>query len=175
MYNKNQQQLNDLYMKQCFNLYPHTNMYPGFYASTLENGNANNTGFMRLNIVRQSDKAPVPNSTITIYVTDGMRRDVPIMHLITTINPIRIELPMAYELGTQIVGPEYGFSTYNLRVDAFGYFATNLYNIRLFPNTTSDYEINMIEVSQLGAVPDIEERIDIPPHPRDVIDGEAIN
>ncbi len=174
MYNKYQQQLNDLYMKQYFNLYPLRNIHSSYYANVQESGNYNNAGFMRLNIVRDSDKAPVPNATITIYVTDGISRDVPIMHLITTINPIRIELPMAYDLGTQIVGPEYDFSTYNLRVDAFGYFSTNVYNIRLFPNTTSDFEINMVEISQLGGVPDIEERIDIPPHPRDVINGEEI-
>lgn len=174
MYNKYQQELSDLYMKQYFNIYPLRNIHSSYYANVQKSENYNNAGFMRLNIVRDRDKAPVPNATITIYVTDGISRDVPIMHLITTINPIRLELPMAYELGTQIVGPEYDFSTYNLRVDAFGYFSTNVYNIRLFPNTTSDFEINMVEVSQRRSVPDIEERIDIPPHPRDVINSETI-
>ena len=55
-------------------------------------------------------------------------------------NKTQYELPMANELGTQIAGPEYNFSTYNLRVDAFGYYARNIYNIRLFPNTTTDFD-----------------------------------
>lgn len=173
MNNKNQQQLINLYMEQCFNSYDSRNIYPKRYVNMLEN--TSDTGFIRLNIVRQSDKAPVPNATITIYVTRGTERDIPIMHLITTINPIRIELPIAYNLGTQIAGPEYGFSTYNLRVDAFGYFATSVYNIRLFPGTTTDFEINMISISQLEGVPSIEERTDIPPHLRDELNGENSN
>lgn len=171
MNNKYQQQLVDLYMKQCGSLSPTRNIYPSYYVNMLENRNTINTGFIRLNIVTLGDKTPVSNATITIYVTDGMRRDIPIMHIITTINPIRLELPMANELGTQLIGPEYDFSTYNLRVDAFGYFATNVYNIRLFPNTTTDFEISMVPISQPEGVPSIEERTDIPPHLRDEING----
>lgn len=172
MYNTNQKQLIDSYIKQCYNLYSSRNIYPDHYVSMLEN--SNKTGFIRLNIVSQSDYAPVPNATITIYVTRGTQRDIPIMHLITTINPVRIELPIAYNLGTQIVGPEYDFSTYNLRVDAFGYFASNIYNIRLFPDVTSDFEIIMIPISQLEEVPNIEERLNIPPHPRDILNGQNL-
>lgn len=165
MDNRYQQQLMNIHMKKDGNLYPNNNI------NMLENMSMNNTGFMRLNIVKQSDKTPVTNATITIYVTDGMQRDIPVMHLITTINPIRIELPMANELGTKITGPEYNFSTYNLRVDAFGYIARNIYNIRLFPNTTSSYEIGLQTVTDLEAQPLIEERLDLPPHPRDLIEG----
>lgn len=169
MYNENQKQLNDFYMKKLESLYPSRNLYPNLYVNMLETTNSNmyNTGFMRLNIIKSSDKTPVSNATITIYVTDGLQRDIPVMHLITTINPIRIELPMANDLGTQIVGPEYDFSTYNLRVDAFGYFARNIYNIRLFPGVTTDFEIELVLVRQIEAQPLIEERLDIPPHPRD--------
>jgi hypothetical protein len=165
MRNMYQQQLIDFYMKQCNNLNSSRTLYPNQYVNVLEN--TNNTGFMRLNIINYSDKTPVTNATITIYVTDGQQRDIPVMHLITTINPIRIELPMANELGTQIAGPEYNFSTYNLRVDAFGYYARNIYNIRLFPNTTTDFEIDLVPTSYLEAQPLIEERFDIPPHLRD--------
>lgn len=166
MYNINQQLLHDLYLKQYSNPY---------YANALEvrdiNTFTNNSGFMRLHIINQIDKTPVTNATITIYVTDGSDRDIPIIHLITTLNPVRIELPMAYELGTQILGPEYSFSTYNVRVDAFGYFSNNIYDIRLFPNITADFELNMIPIRQLSAQPLIEERIDLPPHPRDAIEN----
>lgn len=166
MKNSYQQQLLELYMKQCGNLYPSQHIYPGQYVNM--SGISNNTGFLRLNIHDQVEGTRIPNATITIYVTDGTNRDIPIMHLITTINPIRIELPMAYEIGTQIVGPEYSFSTYNLRVDAFGYFANNVYGIRLFPNITTDYEIGLIPVSYIQEPPvKLEERLDMPPHPRD--------
>lgn len=166
MKNMYQQQLIDYYMKQYKNINFLQNACPSQYVSMLEV--TNNTGFIRLNIINQTDKTPVSNATVTIYVTDGMQRDIPVMHLITTINPIRIELPMANDLGTLIAGPEYDFSTYNIRVDAFGYLSRNIYNVRLFPNTTSYFEIDLIPVTQLQVQPLIEERFNIPPHPRDV-------
>ncbi len=143
------------------------NIYPYNLAYKLET--SGQTGFIKINIVNQKGGEHIPNATITVYVTDGMRRDVPIMHLITSINPIRIELPIAYKLGTQLMGPEYSFSTYNLRVDAFGYFANEVYNIRIFPDTTISFDIEMISISQMKMVPALEERTDIPPHPRDLL------
>lgn len=94
-------------------------------------------------------KKPIPYATIIVYVTNGPQRDIPIMHLVTTLNPVRINLPMANELGTQILGPEYQFSTYNISIDVFGYFTRMIYNIRLFPNTTTDFVIEMITILKL--------------------------
>lgn len=161
-----QRQLIDYYINQCSTSY-YTKTINSNNFSILESTSDN--GFIRINVINQRGETPVANATITIYVTDGAERDIPIMHLITTINPIRIELPMAYELGTQIVGPEYNFSTYNIRVDAFGFFANMVYNIRLFHNTTTDFDIIMTPITPIEREPIIEERIDIPPHPRDEI------
>lgn len=125
------------------------------------------TGLIRLNIIDQVTKKEIPNSTITFYVTDGPDRDIPIIHIVTILNPIRIELPMANDLGTKIVGPEYAFSTYNLSVNVFGYFTNYIYNVRLFPDVTTDFTVEMIPVTQPQMTPIIEERTEIPPHPRD--------
>ncbi len=173
MNNKNHQQLNEAYMKQYLKLYPMRSIYPSYYLNMLESSNSSSNGFIKISIIDKSDNSTVSNAAITIYVTDGSNRNVPVIHLITTINPIKIELPMANELGTKIVGPEYNFSTYDLRIDAFGYFSYNMYNIRLFPNTTTDVEIGLIKVSQPQEEPYIEERINIPPHPRDEINNRV--
>ncbi|WP_313343196.1 hypothetical protein [Sedimentibacter sp.] len=153
-------------MKQCNNLYSPYNILPKQYVCILEN--SKEYAFLRLNIFTQNGETEISNFGVTIYVTDGMQRDIPIMYLISTLNPLRIELPVLYELGTQIQGPEYNFSTYNIRVEAFGYFANIIYNIRLFSNTTTDFYIEMIPISEIRREPIIEERIDIPPHPRDI-------
>ncbi len=158
--------MKNMYKSQFKNIYPCWNIYQ---SQNNMLGNQNATGFMRIYIIDQETRENLSNATITIYVTDGMRRDVPVMHIITTLNPVRVELPMANILGTQIAGPEYDFSTYNLRVDAFGYFANLVFNIRLFPNVTTDFLIEMIPVTQPQNYPIIEERLDIPPHPRDIV------
>jgi len=166
MRNLYQQQLMEFHMKQCENSHPSQHIYPCQYVSILEV--SRNTGFLNLNIIDDIKKISIPNATITVYVTDGINRDIPIMYLITAINPIRIELPMANELGTKILGPEYSFSTYDLRVEAFGYFSNNVYNIRLFPNTTTTYEISLVPTSQNQLPPvKIEQRLDMPPLLRD--------
>ena len=148
------------------NMYPYSNIYECQY-SILEN--QNETGFIKLHIIDQASRKPIPYATITVYVNSGVERDIPIMHLVTTINPVRIELPMATDIGLQILGPEYEFSTYNVSIDVFGYFTHIIYDIRLFPNTTADFTIEMVPVTQIQLQPIIERRIEIPPHPRDVV------
>lgn len=160
-----QQQLMNFYINQCKYLNSYRNFYPSQNVNMLEE--IKGTGFVRLSIINQITKEPISYATITFYVTDGAQRDIPIMHLVTTINPVRIELPMANELGTQIAGPEYDFSTYNISVDVFGYFTRIIYNIRLFPNTTTDFVIEMVPITRVSEQPSIEERTDIPPHLRD--------
>ncbi len=152
-------------MKQYKYLDTYHNSYLSQNVNMLEN--INNFGFVRLSIINEVTKEPISYATITFYVTEGEDRDIPIMHLVTTINPVRIELPMAHELGTKIVGPEYNFSTYNISIDVFGYFTRIIYNVRLFPNTTTDFIIEMVPITQVREQPLIEERIELPPHLRD--------
>ncbi len=125
-------------------------------------------GFVRLYIINQITKKPIPYSTITVYVTDNAKRDIPIMHLVTTLNPVRIELPIAAAIGTKTSGPEYEFTTYNISIDVFGYFKHIFYDIRLFPDTTADFTIELVPITHVQLQPTIERRIEIPPHPRDV-------
>jgi hypothetical protein len=147
-------------------IYPCSNIYQS-NNNMLEDQDS--FGFVRIQTIDRLTGENLPNATIIIYVTDGVSRDIPIMHLITTLNPVRIELPMANVLGTLIVGPEYDFSTYNLRADAFGYFSNVVNNIRLFPGVTTNFTIGMVPVTSPQEEPVIEERLDIPPHLRDVV------
>lgn len=157
------------HLKNCDN-YSHAlrNIYPYHYINMLETSPQLSPGFISIHVINQVDKKPIAGATITVYVTDGTNRAIPILLLLTNLNPIKFELPMASDLGTQIVGPIYNFSTYNLRVDAFGYFSTNVFNIRLFPNITTDFDIVMTPITQIVPSPPIEKRIDIPPNPIDV-------
>ena len=129
----------------------------------------NLTGTIRLHIVDQTSGESLSNPTITIYVTDEQQRDVPVVHVMSSLNPIGIQVPITCLFGTQIMGPEYDFSTYNIRVDAFGHFANVIYNVRLFPNTSVDFRVEMVPITQVRLTPVIEERIEIPPHPRDIL------
>jgi hypothetical protein len=166
MNNLYQQQLMEFYINQCGNLYTSQHIYPSQNVNMLEV--SEDEGILNVNIIDFETKEPIANATITIYVTDGINRDIPLIYLVTSLNPVKITLPMASKLGTKILGPEYFFSTYNLRVEAFNYFSSNVYNIRLFPNITSTYEVILNPTSQIQPPPvKIEKRITEPLHPRD--------
>jgi len=167
MKNKNQYDMNPYYIEQNKTLYPFRNIFNNQCTNMPEQPMV--YGFIRLSILDRVTGELLPNSGITIYVTDGSQRDIPILHLVTIINPIKLELPVACKIGTHIQGPEYNFSTYNLRVDAFGYFANVIYGIRLFPNVTTDFKIEMVPITHVRLEPTYEERIQIPPHPRDAV------
>ena len=148
-------------------IYPNQNIYQSNNVAMSEI--QYNTGNVRLNIVDQLSGEPLSNATITVYATEGQLKDVPIVHVMSIPNPIGVVLPVTCPFGTQIPGPEYSFSAYNIRVDVFGYFANVVYNVRLFPNTTVDFRIEMIPITQVETAPVIEKRLEIPPHPRDIL------
>lgn len=171
MKNIYQQQYSDYYMKpynmKKNNFYTSQNIYQSQNINKLETPET--FGFIKISVIDRTTRQLIENPSITIYATDGTMRAIPIMYILTSINPLRLELPVACPFGTQLTGPEYQFSTYNLRVDVFGYFANVVYNIRLFPNVTTDFQIEMTPLTQVRLGIPIEGRVDIPPHPRDIV------
>lgn len=130
-------------------------------------------GYIELYVFKSRGKEAVPDATVTVYARVGEENAVPIKTFVTTTNPITLDLPVAHPSGTLIQGPEYYFTTYNLEIQADGYFLVNVLNIRMFPGITTNFDINLIEFVPGGPVQ--ERVIYIPPHPRDVIGNKFIH
>jgi len=177
MNNNNSQQLIDNYMKKCGYLYPERNIYSSQNVHISEIGTVKEFGFINLMIITGSEQTPLSNAAITVYVNQGGNFETPIMYLYSTLNPILIPLPVSLTNipDTLIRGPEYYYSTYNLRVDAIGYYSTRILNIRLFPGITTDFNVSMIPIAQSGDISNHEQIINIPPHPRDKVIDEILN
>jgi len=124
-------------------------------------------GYINLNVITGLENAPLPQANVTIYVRQGSDKEIPIMWITTTLNSILVQLPVSYSPETLIKGPEYAFSNYNIKVAAEGYYTTRIINIRMFPEITTDFNINMIPVIREN--PNHEQIIVLPPHPRDTI------
>ncbi|WP_326910520.1 hypothetical protein [Sedimentibacter sp. MB31-C6] len=129
-------------------------------------------GYIQLYVFRERGRVPIPDAEVTIYARQTTFVGVPIETFVTTVNPITIELPVAHPTGILITGPEYKFTTYNMTITAAGYSPVSIVNIRIFPGTTENYDINMIEVTP-GVFPVPEKIINIPPHPRDLINNQS--
>jgi len=124
-------------------------------------------GYIELYVFKNRGTDPVPDAIVTVYARIGEEEAVPVKTFPTTTNPITFELPVAHPSGTLIRGPEYFFTTYNMQIEAEGYYLVNVLNIRMFDGITTNFDINLIEASPGEAVQ--EKIIYIPPHPRDVM------
>jgi len=171
MYNKDFQQFINLYMKEYGNLYPIRNIYPYQNVHMSEIEINTKIGFINLLIISGSEQNPLPDAAITVFVNQG-ENEIPIMYLYSAFNPILLPLPVAYSKDpyTLIKGPEYYFSSYSLKVDAIGFYSTRILNIRMFEGVTTDFNISMIPVAQGEDELIREEIINIPPHPRDIVE-----
>jgi len=122
-------------------------------------------GYIVLFVTKNLGKNLPTDAVVTIYASQGDSNQVPVKKLIIDNNPTIIELPIAHTLGTLIKGPEYYFTTYNLTIESEGYYRIITLNIRLFPKIKASFYYNLNKISR--GIPNHEEIINIPPHPRD--------
>jgi hypothetical protein len=127
-------------------------------------------GYVELFVFTERGQFPVPGALVTIYARqqDG---DVPIKRLTTQSYPVTIILPVANPFGSLIRGPEYYFTTYNMTIEAEGFSIVRVLNLRIFPRITENFDINLYQIPE-GSTLIPEKIIDIPPHPRDIVNDQ---
>lgn len=126
-------------------------------------------GYIELFVFTDQGRVPVEGANVTFYARKGEVNTVPVKKVTTEVNPIIIELPVAHPSGTLIKGPEYYFTTYDMTIEKEGYYSITVLNIRMFPGITTQFSYNLNRT--LPGVPNRQETIAIPPHPRDIING----
>lgn len=124
-------------------------------------------GYIELYVFTERGLTPVEGAEITFYVRRGDEDRVKVKEIISEINPIIVELPIAHPSGTLIRGPEYYFTTYDMVIEKEGYYGINALNIRMFPGITAQFNYNLNRA--LPNVPGRQETFSIPSHPRDII------
>ncbi len=162
--------LRDLYVRKCEDSYNTRTVLPDENVVKDIEGITNKVGYLNIFVFTGKEQTPISNATVTVSVRKGETLEIPIMRFITSTNPILVQIPIAYSPDTLIMGPEYAFSTYNLRVEAAGYYITRILNIRMFPGIVTDFNIGLIPTTESSLAGSGEQIINIPPHPRDVID-----
>lgn len=126
-------------------------------------------GYISVGVFTASGALPVEDAVVIVYTTDVYGDEVVLAHLVTDANgqvPI-IEVPVVYDSANILESSNYFFSTYNLRVMAINYYTVNILDIRVFPNTTTNYTIDMIPVPA-GTTTNTERTFVIPPSPVDI-------
>lgn len=125
----------------------------------------NNIGYLQINVSSKQGKVTVNNASITVYVR-GDEGPIQIYSEVLDNSSTTISLPVSHPLGTQIRGPEYYFTTYDVTVIADCYSPYRCNNLRFFEGITTNLDVFLTPVVP-GVYPIPEHIVDIPPHPRD--------
>lgn len=127
-------------------------------------------GYISVGVFTASGALPVEDAVITVYTLDEEGEENVISHQVTDANGQvpTIELPVRYDELNPLESSEYYFGTYNLRVQAINYYTVNILDFRVFPNTTTNFMVDLIPVaaSPAGVSPDM--TFVVPPSPIDI-------
>jgi len=130
------------------------------------NQDETNVGYIAVRVYTALGALPVPEAVVTIY-TKVEEEENAIVHLVSDANGKvpNIELPIGTDPTIPSELQKYNFSSYNMRIQALGYYTVNVLDVRVFPGISTDYKVDMIPViaGTEGRVP--EQTIIIPPPP----------
>lgn len=127
-------------------------------------------GYISVGVFTASGALPVEDAVVTVYTLDENGDENVISFLVSDANGQvpTIELPVIYDRSNPLESSKYFFSTYNLRVQAINYYTQNIQDFRVFPNTTTNFQVELIPVAAgIGqTAPEI--TTVIPPSPIDI-------
>lgn len=107
------------------------------------------TGYVSVSVFTALGALPVSNAVVIIYTLNDDNEEVVLYNLITNANGKvpTMELPVVYNPSDPLESSEYYFSTYNLRVQATNYYDFNVLGIRIFPDITTSYKVDLVPVA----------------------------
>ncbi len=122
-------------------------------------------GYINVGVFTASGALPVPDAVVTLYHTYETGEEHVLYHLVTDESGIipTMEVPVEFQGADQQT--EHYYSTYNLRIQADGYYPYNLLDIQVFPDIATNYRINMIPAAQGGVPNSPEQTFVIPKRP----------
>jgi hypothetical protein len=138
-------------------------------AQLIEDSSNIQTGFVDVSVNTALGALPVTDAVVTLYVTDQEGKEEVIYHSLTNISgkAPKMVLPVVYNPQDPSESRKYFFTTYNLRIQAIGYYTENIIDLRVFPNTTTNFKVTLIPVSQGGDEDEKERTLVIPSSPID--------
>lgn len=126
-------------------------------------------GYLSVSTFTASGALPVKDVLITIYTFNELGEENVIANYVSDANgqvPL-ITLPVTYNRLDPFESGSYYFSTYNLRAQAINYYTVNIIDLRIFPETTTYFQIDMIPAAA-GNTQGPEQTFVIPPSPVDI-------
>lgn len=111
------------------------------------------TGYINVAVYTALGALPVRDAVVTVYTIDENGDENALYHVVSDMNgrvPM-MEVPVTYDPDDPLQSEEFYFSTYNMRVQAIGYYTTNIIDLRVFPGVATNYRVILIPVMQGGS------------------------
>jgi hypothetical protein len=119
-------------------------------------------GFMRIRTITELGTTPVENASVTVYAT--LDEAVPLSTHLSDSNglvPLFI-VPVSYDPKDIKMDPVYYFTEYDIKVSHEDYYNVFIYGIQMFPNITTNFDINLTKIPPERVLPSRERIIHIP-------------
>jgi len=128
------------------------------------------TGYINVGVYTALGALPVKNAVVTVYTLDEEGEENALYHVISDENGRvpRMEVPVVYDPDNPLISPNFYFSTYNMRIQAIGYYTVNVIDLRVFPDIATNYKVVLIPVMDGRTEEDSTQTIVIPPIPAEI-------
>lgn len=124
--------------------------------------NNNKSGYVRIRTVTELGTAPVENAYVTIFST--LDETVPLgTHLSDSAGNVPVfTVPVSYDPEDIKMDPIYYFTEYDIKVSHEDYYNVFIYGIQIFPDITTNFDINLTKMPRESILPSRERIIRIP-------------
>lgn len=127
-------------------------------------------GYINVRVNTALGALPVADALVTLYIMDHEGNEEVLYHHISNISGVvpKMTLPVIFNPEDPLESSEYFFSTYNLRVQAIGYYTQNIMDVRVFSNRATNFNVTLIPVCDGGGEDENIHTVVIPPSPIDI-------
>lgn len=107
-------------------------------------------GYVAAGVFTALGALPVKDAVVSVYLFDENGEEVNLYYRVTDESGRVPDMQLAvfYDPTNPLVSPEFYFTTYNMRVQAFNYYTQNILDIRVFPGVKTNLRVNLIPVIQ---------------------------
>jgi len=127
-------------------------------------------GYINVGVYTALGALPVKDAVVTVYHTNSEGEEDAIYHVVSDVNGRvpKMEVPVVYTQDDPIGSSEFYYSTYNMRVQAIGYYTVNVIDLRVFPDVATNYKVVLIPVMDGATEDEPGQTIVIPPIPAEI-------
>jgi len=134
-----------------------------YNAKTLETDQTHQYGYLNVH-VSNPDGAPISNAIVSLFILDRFKGETPVQAARTNEegNILNLTVPVEYNI-TYDTGANYYLTSYNLRVDVYGYYSYQVNNIRIYPGIATNFNVILYPITLNIPGINLEQRVQLPP------------